>query len=221
MTAPAAAAAVGGTGTTQDAPVDEVGHHLQPATLFNISPRSLTCDFPLQGNEWLDYKEEQEKDYSGLKLRQLAEPEPEPEPEVDETPTEDQTPVEPVWKAVTSSSESAPVAAAAAVTAVKDEAANKSVYISPALRNAALMGPSKLTKSKAAPDLDSDTFFPALGTEPPKPVVLGKLTPSSSGGGGQGYRPPQARASAWGQSQGGGGGVSLGNRFRTLDTDDS
>lgn len=82
--------------------------------------------------EWLDYKEEQEKDYSGLKLRQLAEALPEPEEDTDDNHQEDQTPVEPAWKAVDAVPQPAP-----AVSAAKNnDEANKSVYISPALRNA-------------------------------------------------------------------------------------
>lgn len=168
----------------------------------------LNTNHLFQGNEWLDYKEEQEKDYSGLKLRQLAEALPEPEEETDENQQDDSTPVEPAWKAV----EAVPTPVPAAAPA-QDEP-NKSVYISPALRNAALLAPTKLGKaSKAAPDLASDTYFPALGTEPPKPVVLGKLNPAPRLG-------PQR--SAWGAPAGSAqSGVSLGNRYNTLDTDDS
>lgn len=179
----------------------------EPQTNLTLSPLP-----PLQTNEWLDYKEEQEKDYSGLKLRQLEEALPEPVEETDENQQDDSTPVEPAWKAV----DGAQPAPAAAVAAVQKDEPNKSVYISPALRNAALLGPSKLGKaSKLAPDLASDGNFPALGTEPPKPVVLGKLNPAPRLG-------PQR--SAWGAPAGSGSGqsgVSLGNRYNTLDTDDS
>lgn len=163
-----------------------------------------------EGNEWLDYKEEQERDYSGLRLRQLEEALPQPEEEPQDNQADDQTPVEPAWKAV----EGQPQPAPASVAAVQKDETNKSVYISPALRNAALLAPMKMGRAtKAAPDLASDAYFPALGTEPQKPVVLGKLNPAPRLG-------PQR--SAWGAPAGGGqSGVSLGNRYNTLDTDDS
>lgn len=142
-------------------------------------------------------------------MRQLAEALPQPVEETDDNQQDDATPVEPAWKAVESVPTPVPAAAAP-----KDET-NKSVYISPALRNAAALAPTKLGRvSKAAPDLASDAYFPALGTEPQKPVVLGKLTPSARLG-------PQK--SAWGAppGQNNASGVSLGNRYNTLDTDDS
>lgn len=166
-----------------------------------------------------------------MKLRQLAEALPEPVEETDDNQQDDSTPVEPAWKAVDSVPQAAP-----AVAAVQKDEPNKSVYISPALRNAvsraihsicdhtvlippppplqALLAPTKMGKiPKTAPDLASDAYFPALGTEPPKPVVLGKLNPAPTRLG------PQR--SAWGPPAGAQSSVSLGNRYNTLDTDDS
>lgn len=135
---------------------------------------------------------------------------PEPEEETDQNQEVNTIEAEPAWKPVeTGTPAPAPVAA-------PKEEPNKSVYISPALRNVALLAPTKLGKiSKAAPDLGNDSYFPALGTEPPKPVVMGKLNPPSRLG-------PQR--SAWGApagSQQQQQGVSLGNRYNTLDNEES
>ena len=166
--------------------------------------------------EWKEFEEEQRKDYSGLKIGQLAvnDDDEQSQTEGDEDDDSESNTVPDMrrsadgpWKKVVPAEE---------VTQIPMEVEKPSkIYISPALRNSQGLGPSRTVKARnrTAPDITNADYFPTLGAARPEEQRKKKNEPAFEEvrHGGRVQRIKEQPAAP----------TSVANRFQSLEEDDS
>jgi len=164
-------------------------------------------------DEWKDYKEEERKDYTGLKLGLLQisdDDQLDGDAEGGEygsdgelnSESQDRSKSGP-WKKVEDDAEKPVVK-----QPVLEKSPVSSVYVSPALRNAQMLKATKLKKG-VLPDINNEEFFPVLGSAKPEEVKKKKPEPGFEEvkHGGRMQRSTDLQTNA---------PVSIGNRFGSL-----
>jgi len=173
----------------------------------------ITVDETVNEDEWKDYQEEERKDYTGLKLGLLqindddqhdgdAEGGDYGSDGENNSESQDKGKSGP-WRKVEEEGEKPVVK-----QPVQEKAPVSSVYVSPALRNAQMLKPTKMKKG-VLPDINDVEFFPVLGSAKPEEVKKKRPEPGFEEvkHGGRIQRSTDLQTNA---------PVSIGNRFGSL-----